>query len=171
MSSIIYLIGFMASGKSKIGKKLADHLGYRFVDLDQEIEEKEKRSIQEIFEQVGEEAFRKIESEVLKETPTKEHTVIALGGGTPCSESNIAFIRSYGTSIYLKLDPEILIGRLRQIKESRPLTKSKSDLEIKTMVYDLLDHRSFYYEQADLILEDNHPTVNKLLSLLGDQSK
>jgi shikimate kinase len=105
---------------------------------------------------------------VLEGIPTKEHAVIALGGGTACSESNLAFIRTNGISIYLKVDPEMLIGRLRQKKDRRPLTKGKSDQEIKTLVYQLLDKRAFYYEQADHVLEDDHPTVKKLLGLLGD---
>ena len=104
----IFLIGFMSSGKSSIGRQLAKKLKRDFIDLDQLIEKDYGRSIPQIFEEEGEEAFRKMESEALHSLPNNKGLILALGGGTPCSEKNIEFIKKNGISVYLKIEPVIL---------------------------------------------------------------
>jgi len=162
----IFLIGFMSSGKSKIGRQLAKKLNRSFLDLDQEIERKEGRSIAEIFEQEGEEAFRLLESAALNEIAEDASLVLALGGGTPCFNDNLVIIKEKGTSVYLKVDPGILIGRLKQDIGKRPLIKDLNQEQLSEFVNTKLQEREDFYEKADHVLEDNNPTPAKLIELL-----
>jgi shikimate kinase len=163
----IYLMGFMSSGKSSLGKKLARHLNRTFVDLDQRIEAELGRSIPEIFKEEGEEAFRKYEAQQLTSIPeVDQQMVISLGGGTPCFGDNLDYIKAQGSSVYLRVSEDILIGRLRQKKASRPLISDKSDEEIAEFVRQTLRKREPYYLQADYILASDHPKVESVLNLL-----
>lgn len=163
---IIYLMGFMSSGKSKLGKKLAERISYDFVDLDLLIEEQEGASVSAIFEQKGEAYFREVEADLLRSLDLSKPTLIALGGGTPCSDQNIKYIKSSGCSIYLKIDAAILIGRLKQKREKRPLTKGLSDADLSVKVQELMERREPYYLQADMVLEENNPKLKHLLNVL-----
>jgi len=148
-NSNIYLLGFMASGKSKYGKKLAKYLNRNFIDLDNYIEEKEKLSINEIFKQKGEEYFRNLETEILLENDF-ENAIISLGGGTPCFNDNMKFIEKNVFSVYLKLPLKVIIARLKQNKEKRPLVKSLEDDELVETVSNLYNSRIEYYRKANI---------------------
>src|SRR6056297_1037494 len=102
MQSRIYIIGFMGSGKTTQGKKIARMMGYDFYDMDQVISTNEKRSIPDIFNTNGEDYFREIEKMTLLDLSHKEKVVISTGGGTPCHEKNLNFMKSKGLVIYLK---------------------------------------------------------------------
>lgn len=141
----------MASGKSSFGKKLARYLDMTFLDLDSFIEEEEERSINEIFAIKGEPYFRYLETEVLKNINLK-NTIVSLGGGTPCSEENIEFITNNGLLIYLELPLKIIIGRLKQDKENRPLVKDLKEEELIETVSHLFNSREIFYKKANLIL-------------------
>ena len=156
----------MGSGKTSIGKKLAKQLNLEIFDLDQFIEEKYNQSISEIFEVRGELEFRKMEFDSLLELSKKKNCVIALGGGTPCFEKNMKLIKSSGTSIYLKLDKAILIGRLRLKKAKRPLIANLNDEAISKLVHQKLNEREAFYNQADYTLENNHPKAKMILECL-----
>ena len=160
----LFLIGFMASGKTKTGKRLANQLQLPFLDLDHLIETEIGQSISSYFQTHGEKAFRKIESKCLHELPLQS-AVVALGGGTPCFEDNMAFIKSIGKSIYLKKKPEVLIGRLRKRKAKRPLVANLTDQELKEFVLTTLKEREFYYEQADFTIELENEPFNTLIEL------
>ena len=162
----IFLIGFMSSGKSKIGRQLAKKLNRTFIDLDAAIEKKEGRSISEIFEKEGEEAFRLLETNALKDIEENASLVLALGGGTPCYHDNIQLIKEKGKSIYLKIDEGILIGRLRQDLGKRPLIKDLNNEQVSEFVKTKLQEREEVYLKADHVLEDNNPTPAKLIELL-----
>lgn len=168
MDQTIFLIGFMGSGKTSVGKKLANKLEREFCDLDRFIEEKEGKSISEIFREIGESGFRELESMYLRELANRQNAVIALGGGTPCFSDNIEFIKSNGISIYLKLDESILVGRLRTNKTKRPLIAKKSDQEISDFVRETLEKREPFYNQANHVLESNHPNGKQIVSILND---
>src|SRR3970282_713969 len=103
MKQIIYLTGFMGSGKSTIGPILANTLGWDFYDLDRVIEKKTGKKIRQIFEQDGENFFRKIETETLKELSVNNKVIISLGGGTIVSDENIGILKNSGKLIYLKI--------------------------------------------------------------------
>lgn len=163
----LYLMGFMSSGKSSLGKKLARYLNRTFIDLDQAIETEHKRPIPQIFREEGEEIFRKYEAQQLRSIPeTDQEMVIALGGGTPCFDDNLDYVKTQGTSIYLRVSEDILIGRLRQKKANRPLIADKSVEEIGKFVRDELKKREPFYLQADYILASDHPKVESVLELL-----
>jgi shikimate kinase len=123
----IYLIGYMGSGKSTVGKGLAKKLNLQFIDLDNYIEERNFKTIPEIFASVGEVGFRKIEQHALKEIAEFENVVVATGGGAPCFFDNMELIKRTGVSVYLNGTPRILAERLLNSKTERPLMKSRAD--------------------------------------------
>ena len=117
----IILIGFMGSGKSTMGRLIANKFQYAFVDTDHYIEKKEGRKISEIFTDDGEEYFRNLETEVLKELlDSEEKKVLALGGGTPLRAENRELLKKNGNVIFLKVTSEDAYQRLKDDSE-RPL--------------------------------------------------
>ncbi|WP_298777613.1 shikimate kinase [uncultured Polaribacter sp.] len=147
----IVLLGYMASGKSSIGKLLAKKLNYQFIDLDDYIIEKEKMTISEIFKVKGEIYFRNIENKYLKEVILKgEKYILALGGGTPCYANNMEVINSSkdSVSIYLQGSTSTMIKRLIKKKSKRPLIASLGDDKIPEFVAKHLFERRPFYEQA-----------------------
>ena len=152
----ILLIGYMGSGKSHIGELLAERIGQRFIDFDEEIEKMEKLKISSIFEKKGEIYFRKLERKLLEDMLKLEgDAVISLGGGTPCYGDNMQLIRQAEEQIsfYLKLPVEDLTSRLFTEKDKRPLIshlQKKKDLE--EFIRKHLFERGFYYNQADHII-------------------
>ena len=151
----IVLLGYMASGKSSIGKKLAKSLRMNFIDLDDYIIEKEKMSITTIFEQKGEIYFRKIENKYLKKILSKnEDFILSLGGGTPCYADNMEVINKKNIiSIYLQGSISTMVKRLIKKKAKRPLIASLSDDKIPEFVAKHLFERRFYYEQAKMTIK------------------
>ncbi len=115
---ILYIIGFMGSGKSTAGKKIASHIGWSFIDLDKKIEEHTGKTIPEIFSQDGENYFREIETKLLRNLKTGSDTVISTGGGTPCHSDNMNFMLKTGLTLYLKLTPAEL-GAGFQIQKAK----------------------------------------------------
>ena len=108
----IFLIGFMGSGKTTLGKALAQKLGVDFIDLDLYIETRYHKTVREIFAESGEERFRQIEKSLLHEVADFENVIIAAGGGTPCFFDNIDYMNGHGTCVYLKASVEELCKRL-----------------------------------------------------------
>jgi shikimate kinase len=167
---VIYLTGFMTSGKSTVGPILANVLGLDFYDLDEEIVKREGMSIVDIFEQKGESYFRKVETRLLKEISNNDDAIISLGGGTITIDENLKFMKENGFIVYLKVDSETLYRRLKN-KTDRPLFKDlvlneNGKEEFIKRINNLLDKRSSYYEQADLTIEcDSRPvglTVDRI---------
>lgn len=148
LSERIYIMGFMGCGKTTYGKKLAGKMGYSHLDLDQLIENQEKNSISSMFYNKGEFYFREIENKLLKSTILCKNNVISVGGGTPCSEANLDFIKKNGKSIFLNPDFEKIYSRLKSDK-NRPLIQSKTKEEIEA----LYQSRLKYYHQADEIID------------------
>ena len=138
---IIFLVGFMGSGKSTVGQKLARRLGYSFVDMDARLEGEHGKTINEIFEKLGEKAFRKMESNLLKELVSLQDTVISTGGGLPCTGNNMDLINREGVSIYLRMEPEALLNRLSRGKSRRPLIRHLSRQELETFIREKLRER------------------------------
>ena len=164
----IYLMGLMASGKSKLGKQLASKLGMPYQDLDSIIESHAGHSINDIFTGQGEATFRELEHECLLGLKSHPPHVISLGGGTPCSDRNLDFIRSTGRSIYIKVPIPILVSRLDGNTNNRPLLKGKSAHDIALFLEAQLYVRSPFYEQAHHIIEHKgNLSANDLVALLG----
>jgi shikimate kinase len=144
----IYLIGYMGSGKSTLGRRLAEHLNMQFVDMDHYIEMRNHKTIPQIFAEEGETEFRIKERKALEELSEFSDIVIATGGGAPCFFDNIDLMNNSGKTIYLNIDPVILADRLMKSKTERPLIKGKSKEELITFIDDTLNKRNHFYKQA-----------------------
>ncbi len=153
MVNRVYLIGFMGSGKTTIGKFLAIELSWKFLDLDQYIEEKERRTITQIFAEDGESGFRKIETEALNDVANMGNVIIACGGGTPCFGNNVDVMRRSGLTIYLSVTPEELTNRLKFAKRKRPLIANKSNEELLSYIKEKIAEREPFYSKAHLTVD------------------
>jgi shikimate kinase len=149
----IFLVGMPSSGKSTLGKRLARHLAYRFVDTDKLlIKEEGGRSINDIFETDGEAYFREVESRVLRTIQPNSQLVIATGGGMPCFHDNMAYIKAAGLSVFLDVSPEELLDRMvRHKHDDRPLFNRQDPTLLENLRQKYHDRR-FFYTQADLIV-------------------
>lgn len=144
----IYLIGYMGCGKSTLGRKLSKHLDLQFVDMDHYIEERNCKTIPQIFAEEGEAEFRKKERKALEELSEFTDIVIATGGGAPCFFDNIDLMNKTGQTIYMNINPDILADRLLKSKTERPLIKGKSREELIAFIDDTLHKRNEFYMQA-----------------------
>jgi shikimate kinase len=145
MKSNIALIGFMGAGKSAVGRALASAAGMDFLDLDKMVEEQAGRSISNIFSLDGEPSFRRMETEIIKDAAVRINTVIACGGGVVLDQVNIEAIRHNAVIIYLTAEPSILLGRVLNSRETRPLLQV---FDPASAMKDLLKHREPLYRAA-----------------------
>ena len=143
-----FLIGFMGSGKSYWGTRLAMHWNVPLVDLDHWIEEKEQQTIAQIFEERGEPGFRSLEQKHLHTLAGLPPAVVSLGGGTPCFFDNMAWINQHGHSIYLKVPVNILLERLHRKPTRRPLLARLPQEEWPAFLEKMLAQRAPFYAQA-----------------------
>ncbi|NJO70224.1 MAG: shikimate kinase [Bacteroidetes bacterium] len=164
---LIFLVGFMGSGKSTLGKQLARKLNYQYIDQDHYIESKTAMTIADYFSTKGEESFRKLEHETLKELLKLKDTVISTGGGTPCFFNNVELMNAGGLAIYLKLRPEILMSRLKNAQQERPLIKGKSESELLEFIKMKLKEREPYYLKAKCVIESLDLKSDDLLQLVN----
>ncbi|WP_159023028.1 shikimate kinase [Formosa sp. L2A11] len=170
----LILIGYMGSGKSTLGRKLAKKLNHPFIDLDDYIEDQEQLSIPELFKTRGEIYFRKKENEYLKALlEDQDNVVLALGGGTPCYANNMALITAHknATSFYFKAGIKELTSRLKHEKENRPLlNRFSTDDELMEFIGKHMFERSAYYNQADVVIPVDNTTeldvLDKVMSHL-----
>jgi shikimate kinase len=160
----IYLIGMPGSGKTTLGKQVASSLALTFVDLDHEIEEREQKTIPEIFEQKGEDYFRQVESDLLKEWSfSAENFVMATGGGAPCFHGGIGVINRSGISIFLDVPVDELVKRVAK-KTNRPLLPTTDEQSLTEKIGKLRANRMSIYKQAQISLED--PTLSDVMEKL-----
>ena len=157
----VVLVGYMASGKTEIGKLLSKKLHLPFFDIDHLIEDEFSKTVNEIFEEKGEIFFRKKEHEVFaNKINSDESFVLSLGGGTPCYANNHLFLEKENViSIYLKGNIATLVDRLKINKAKRPLLKNLKDEELTEFVAKHLFDRSFYYNYCkhNIIIDDKSP--------------
>ncbi|RZA03799.1 MAG: shikimate kinase [Sphingobacteriaceae bacterium] len=163
----IFLIGFMGCGKTTWGKKLAAHLGYEFIDLDHLLQDKVGSTIAEYFAAHGEDAFRKLESSLLKETDYPENTIVSTGGGLPCFFDNLQWMNTYGKTLYIKLSPKTLAERLENSKTIRPVLQGKKGDELVAFITEKLAEREDYYLQATHSINGIDLSVEKMAEVLG----
>ena len=160
----IILIGFMGSGKSTLGKKIAHRLGYDFLDTDDEIERMTGLKIPELFERLGEDHFRNLERTLLLNLKLDKPVVISCGGGLPCYKGNMDLLQKIGTVYYMKRSPKELFHRLVHSKTERPLLRKFNETELLAYIESLLNERSSYYEKAEYILERDRQTVDEFVA-------
>ena len=147
----IFLIGYMGSGKTTVGKLLAERLDYSFVDMDTRIEEKYFKTVSQIFADLGEEQFRLLEQKCLHEVSEFENVVIATGGGAPCFFDNMDYMNRRGLTVYFKLSVEQLAERLEHSRANkRPLLADRKGDELRAFIADGLAKRESFYNQAQL---------------------
>ena len=165
----IFLIGFMAAGKSTIGSALADRLGFDLVDTDTVIEERMGKPLAEVVATRGEELFRSSESALLDEiiaSDSSVNIVVACGGGMPCFGDNMAKMLTHGTVIYLQSSEEALFDRLLANKQHRFLICNKNADELSEYIRTTLALRSRYYCKADLIVANNGTAADCLADIM-----
>jgi shikimate kinase len=161
----IVLLGYMASGKSAIGKMLSKNLNLLFIDLDGYIEECEKMSITDIFEQKGEIYFRKVEGLYLKQLfDLKNDCIISLGGGTPCYGNNMDIIVENSQSFYLKASISTIFERLKNETSQRPLVSTIGIENLKEFIAKHLFERNVYYEKATSTIVVDEKSIEKIVS-------
>ncbi|MEY3432523.1 MAG: hypothetical protein RL131_459 [Bacteroidota bacterium] len=163
----------MGSGKSHMAKKLAVIAHIEVMDLDQIIENEEGMSIREIFSQKGEEAFRQIESNALRQLVNRLSSladnrvyVISCGGGTPCFHGNMEWMNEHGVTAWLNPSNEILVERLQKEKEHRPLIAALDDKGLTKFIAEKLNEREPFYSKAKIVLQESDPSVESILNLL-----
>lgn len=150
MHKPIFLVGFMGSGKSHVGIKLADYLYCPFTDLDQQIEALTKKSIRQIFAENGEAWFRLLERRALHNTLYKTPGIIATGGGTPCFFDNMEWMNKRGVVIFLDPSEEVLHQRLWKGRTKRPLLNGLSSEELQSFIQKKMKERRPFYEKASV---------------------
>lgn len=164
-----FLTGYMGSGKTTIGKKLASKLGYEFVDLDHFIESEYKMTIPEIFADKGENEFRAMEHNALKKIIERDNLVIACGGGTPCYYDNMQLMNNNGVTVYLKMSADALVSRLANAKEKRPLIANKTPDELRKFVTRQLEKREDFYHKAQYTVKGKDLDVEELATFVKQQ--
>lgn len=169
----IILIGYMGAGKTTVGHALSKALDMTFYDLDWYIENRRHMTVPQIFDQQGEEGFRKIEHNLLHEVAEFENVIISCGGGTPCFFDNIDYMNEQGSVFYLRATPEVLMQHLKMSRTERPLLRDKNDEELKAFIASQLELREPYYTKArhvvDISVMDSHDsieaTVNEIIRI------
>ena len=170
---LIFLIGFMGSGKSTIGLEVANALDIGFWDMDELIQDQQAMRITEIFREHGQGYFRELERDMIRgfSDHLEGDAVISAGGGAPCFFDNIDQLNKQGTTVYLQLTPDKLFNRLKNEADGRPLLADKSDDEMLDLIHKMYDHRASYYEQAVYTVDaDRSPKeiVEHILYLLNE---
>jgi len=147
---------------------MGKELNMSFIDLDAFIEQKYLKTISQLFDEMGEEGFRKIEREVLHEVAQFENTLISTGGGTPCFFDNMEYMNAHGDTVYLRTSVRELRDRLKMSRSKRPLIKSKTDKELESSIAEMLEKRDVFYMKAKYILDTDDLNPNNLKdSFLG----
>ena len=168
----IFLIGYMGTEKTTLGKLIAKEMNLSFIDLDAYIENRYHKSISDIFAEKGEEGFRKIEREMLEEVSGIENVIVATGGGAPCFFDNMEYMNRSGITVYLKSSVKILFSRLRLASSNRPIIKGKSDDELQEFIGINLQKREPFYSKASYTfdsdqLESRHQIKESCLKLVS----
>ena len=154
----ITLCGMMGSGKTAVGKSLAKRLNYKFFDTDRLIEERAKKTIEDIFEEDGEESFRNLEEQIIIKLLEERNIIISLGGGSIINKNTRKLIKKNSYNIYLKVEIDILSKRLKYSK-NRPLIFNKN---LNKILNEILEKRKKYYQKADLTI-NNENSINEIV--------
>jgi shikimate kinase len=166
----IYLIGYMGSGKSTLGRRLAEALGLSWIDLDAEIESRYKISITNFFRKYGEDAFRDVEHKVLEDIVSMPDIVVSTGGGVPCFHNNMKLMNQTGITIYLEATPKLILTRIGPYAWKRPLFKQMDGADIIEKITKHLKSRELYYQQAHITIDATNPDMENLISLIKKTS-
>lgn len=161
------LIGFMGTGKTSVGRVLAEHLQFEFLDTDELIQARAGRTINDIFAQDGEPAFRAMECAVVKELAAREKLVISTGGGLPTNPANLEALKQHALVICLWSSPEKIWERVRH-QSHRPLLH---DPDPQKKIADLLAAREPFYKQADVLINTGLRSIREIVQQIEIQFK
>jgi shikimate kinase len=165
---LIYLVGLPGSGKSTIGKQLAEMMQYEFHDLDEAICQLEDATIEKIFEKKGENYFRLLERELLEKTFEMKNTIVSTGGGVPCFFDNMTQMNKHGVTIYINPSLDELSTRIMaQGLENRPMFKNKSIKQILEFLELKTKERKPFYEQARFVFNSNRLSAKEVYKKLS----
>lgn len=165
---IIYLTGFMGSGKSHWGKIWAEELGYHFVDMDELIEEELGMNVQEIFATKGEEFFRQKEADLLRSITNKK-LIVATGGGVPAYHQNMEWMNRHGLTVYIQAKPETILERLKGETGERPLFNNVPEDNKPQFIKEKLEERQPYYKMAQVHLHGEKLSPESLASFIKNE--
>ena len=154
-----------------MGRKLAERLNLRFIDLDEVIERREKKTIPQLYTELGDEGFRIREWKALKEVVKSDNVVVALGGGAPCNCDNMNLIEKYGEVIYIRLDDDTLVDRLKSATNDRPIVLNKSEDELRFYIRDIRNRCEHHYLRAKYVIDGEDLTVGKLIGTIKGEQK
>lgn len=163
---LVYLTGFMGSGKTTFGRRLATLAGVRFIDLDREVELAEGKSVASIFSEKGEEYFRHAEAMALRGFDTQPGAVIATGGGAPCYGGNMEYMNQTGVTVYLKMSPAALASRLEGSTQTRPLLVGLSGEKLLGYIEEKVKEREPWYLKSKIIFDGLNANPKELLGML-----
>ncbi len=163
----VALIGFMGAGKTSVGRLVAEHLGFEFLDTDELIQSRAGRTIADIFAKEGEPAFRALEKQVVQELSARTKTVISTGGGLPTDPENLAALKSYALVVCLWASPEKIWERVRH-QSHRPLLH---DADPQKKIRELLAAREPFYKQADVLINTDLRSVREAAQQIALQFK
>lgn len=165
----IYLIGYMYSGKTTVGRSLAEAMSLEFHDLDQIIEARFRTTLPIFFKRYGEPMFRQVEKQMLHGTSAMEDVVISTGGGTPCFDDNMQWINDNGISVYLRLTEESIFQRMECSRKCRPTVMALPPEERKQFIHDQLSARLPIYQQAHHIIDIDGMDTPDIVSSINTQ--
>lgn len=168
MGKPVFIIGYMGSGKTTTGRKLARSIGYFHFDLDEEIEKLLGKSISAVFAEDGEDAFRKFEHSALVSLTHRKNVVISTGGGTPCFFDNMKLMKDSGVTVYLKMSPESLSKRLLSARVKRPLIENITPEDLPGFIRAHLMRREDFYNQALITVKGENLDFEKLLAAVKE---
>jgi shikimate kinase len=164
----IYLIGYMGSGKSTLGRGLAEALGILWIDLDTEIESRYKISVPDFFSKYGENAFRDVEHKVLNDVASIPDIIVSTGGGVPCFHNNMELMNQTGLTIYLEATPALILTRIGPYAWKRPLFQKMDGTDTLEKITEHLKSREMYYQQARIKIDATNPDIKKLKNQILD---
>lgn len=148
----VFLIGYMGCGKTTLGQELAAQMKVRYIDLDEYIVQQQGKSVVQIFAQVGEAAFRNLETAALHEVAAMTDVIVGCGGGTPCQADNMSLMNGAGITVWLVTSPERITARLLlpEQKAKRPKVSALPPDSVLPLVKKELAEREIFYRQAQL---------------------
>jgi len=167
---LIFLLGYMGSGKTTFGSQLSKRLQINFYDMDILIEHKFKVNINQLFKKYSEEVFRVIEQGVLIDVFKMENAVISTGGGTPCYKNNMEMINRHGISVYLKINTEHIYERLKRSKKKRPLIAGLNKKELYEYIKTQLKLREEFYNRAHFIHDPYKDDIEILIEKISGKN-
>ena len=163
---LIFITGYMGSGKTTLGRILAEKTGSRFIDMDEFFEDLSGYSVEEFFSLFGEDSFREKERDLLHLILDEKDAVISTGGGTPCHFDNLERMKEAGRTVYLRCPPSVLWRRLLDSAHQRPLLKSVASSELLRFITDHLSAREKYYLRSQTIIDTGENQAEEIAEII-----